>query len=679
MDERETSGQNQGVRRRLLWALLAVSSAAYVVMTVWAVAGGAAEIDAAVILWTLVFVPAIVVGGAVVTWRRPDNMVGELLLWAAIAMFLIPTIIEVPTVVAFGREGPKAWMWAPMWANMTLTQVGLVLILALLVLLPDGRYRHRRERAFIRWSWAVVVLPTFAIISNEFVLTHSQAFPGVHDVRSPVVMDALEPYGELLYSLVSASYLLFLGAIALLTMRYRESESRQRKQIRWVLYGGTAAIILGVIPFVLAEVGLIAPIEHGAIASLVTLIPMLLFPASIIIAVLEPPWVDVDIVIRKSFVYGLLSFLILLLYIGVASAFGLVAGRTQLNVEVAVILTVVIAVLFQPARHRLQIVADRWVFGARPTRFEAVAEFGETIEEATDPAELLPRLVETLRKAIRLDWARASLDDGTLAESGDVRGVPSFSVPIGIGTENVGQIDCGPKVSGSFDDDERHLVQTLAAQVGLAVMNARLAGRIVNAAEAERRRIERNIHDGAQQELVALVARLGMARANATRGDLSPETIQELQSEAQHILADLRDLAQGIHPSVLSDGGVLEAVEERCALLPIDVSLKAAESLRAMRFDDDVEGAAYFFVTEALANVLKHADASRVDVRIEAVDSLLRLGVTDDGRGFDPRAIHRNGLTGLSDRIRALGGALTVSSRTGDGTSLEATIPTGQP
>lgn len=679
MDASVFSGQNHGVRRRLLWVLLAVSSIAYVVMAIWAFAGGASEVDAAVVLWTAVFVPAMVLGGAIVTWLRPENLVGELLLWAGVVMFLIPTILEVPTVIAFGRSGPQDWMWAPMWANMTLTQVGLVLILALLVLLPDGRYRHRRERRFVGWSWATVVLPTLSVISNEFVQTHSQAFPGVHDVTSPVVVASLEAYGELFNSLVSASYLLFVGALILLTMRYRESEPRQRKQIRWVLYGGSAAIVLGVIPSVLAEVGLIAPIEHGAMASMLTLIPMLLFPASIVIAVMEPPWVDVDIVIRKSFVYGLLSFLILLLYVGVAAAFGLVAGRAQLNIEIAVILTVVIAILFQPARHRLQMVADRWVFGARPNRFEAVAEFGETIETATDPAELLPRLVETIRKTIRPQWVSANLDDGTHASSGSVEGEAAFSVPIGIGPENVGKVECGKKVRGSFDDDERHLVQTLAAQVGLAVMNARLAGRIVNAAEAERRRIERNIHDGAQQELVALVARLGMAKTNAGSGDLSPETIEELQAEAQHILSDLRDLAQGIHPSVLSDGGILEAVEDRCALLPIDVTVKAAESLRSMRFDDDVEGAAYFFVSEALANVLKHAEASRVEVRLDAIDSTIRLGVTDDGRGFDPRVIRRNGLRGLSDRVRALGGTLTISSRTRGGTSLQATIPTSHP
>ena len=252
-------------------------------------------------------------------------------------------------------------------------------------------------------------------------------------------------------------------------------------------------------------------------------------------------------------------------------------------------------------------------------------------------------------------------------------------VPVGVGADNVGEIACGRKLSGQIDDDEKHLVQTLAAQVGLAVMNARLAGRILNAAEAERRRIERNIHDGAQQELVALVARLGMAKTKAARGELSPEAITELQTEAQHILSDLRELAQGIHPSVLSDGGILEAVEDRCAHVPLEVSLRAPESLRTMRFDDDVEGAAYFFVSEALANILKHSGASRVEVTLDTSSEGIQLGVIDDGCGFDPGSDKGNGLTGLGDRIRALGGTLAISSRADHGTSIHATIPKTRP
>jgi signal transduction histidine kinase len=352
-----------------------------------------------------------------------------------------------------------------------------------------------------------------------------------------------------------------------------------------------------------------------------------------------------------------------------------VAAENRLNIEIAVILTVVVAILFQPARRRLQVVADRWVFGARPSRYEAVAEFGESLDEAADPTELLPRLVDTIRKTIRLEWVSAALDDGTRVQWGAVRGEPVLSVPIGLGTDVIGTVECGAKIVGSIDDDERQLVHTLAAQVGMVVMNARLAGRIVNAAEAERRRIERNIHDGAQQELVALVARLGMAKANAARGLLGPEDVERLQREAQHILSDLRDLAQGIHPSVLSDGGILEAVEETCAHVPLPVTLHADGWPRTMRFHDDVEGAAYFFISETLANVLKHANAGSIEVTLTRDAGLIHLDVSDDGCGFDLEGTKQNGLAGLGDRIQALGGTMSVSRRPRGGTTVAAELP----
>jgi signal transduction histidine kinase len=618
-------------------------------------------------------VPVPCAAGAYLMWKRPENSIGELLTLSSICTYPIPTMLEFVTVGAFERTGAQDWMWAPIWLAQTLTAVGVAFAVALLVVIPDGRVRYARERRLSAWSWVVVVFPLLSLLSNEQVVVDTLSFAGVEDVPSPIAIERLAPLGPALSTINAIGFLLILGAIGLLFMRYRRASQRERKQIRWVLYGGAVAILITGAPFALSEVGFIPPLQHGLLA-LVSSLPLIFFYVSLVIAVMEPPWVDVDIVIRKSLVYGALSFLILLVYVGVAAAFGMAAGA-RLDIQMAVILTVVVAVLFQPARRRLQIVADRWVFGARPTRFEAVAEFGETIDHSADPSELLPRLVETIGKTIRVQWVSATLDDGSRAVVGSVSGEPTLSVAIGAGDEEIGKIDCGPKISGAIDDDERHLVQTLAAQVALAVANARLAGRIVNTAEAERRRIERNIHDGAQQELVALVARLGMARARAARGDLTPADLEELQREAGHILADLRELAQGIHPTVLGDGGILEAVEDRCARLPIEVTLRAPDSLRTMRFDDEVEGAAYFFVSEALANVLKHSGATRAEVSLSTEQGTICLDVADNGQGFDPDRVRRNGLVGLSDRLRALGGTMTVSSRVGGGTTVRAELP----
>jgi signal transduction histidine kinase len=130
---------------------------------------------------------------------------------------------------------------------------------------------------------------------------------------------------------------------------------------------------------------------------------------------------------------------------------------------------------------------------------------------------------------------------------------------------------------------------------------------------------------------------------------------------------------------VLSDGGILEAVEDRCARLPLEVTLEASDGLRARRFGDNIEGAAYFFVTESLANVLKHAGATRATISLTCDDERLLLGVADDGRGFDPDGALDGGLAGLRDRIRALGGTVTVSSARGSGTRITASLPVSAP
>ena len=658
-----------------MWVVLSLTLAAYVPLAIWGLAVSDSA-DLATWAWLVGVVPGMVAAGVLLVVKRPGNPIGELALWAGMAMFLLPAILEVPTIIIYTESGSQSWMWFGMWLAMTSGFVGFYLIMALVIVLPDGHIRHRRERLFLSLAAVPIVIPTLSLLTNEFVFTHSESFIGVDEVASPFFVPSLSGIGPSIAALTAISYGLLLWAVVLQVMRYRHASPRERKQVRWVLFGGVTAMVLGVIPNLLDVLGVIDPIAHGSLASFVVVPVFLLFIGSVVVSVLEPSWIDVDFVIRKSFVYGALSFVILMLYVAAASAFGVAAG-SRLEIEIAVVLTVVIALLFQPARRRLQAVADRWVFGVRPTKYEAVTEFGETIEQGSDPSELVPRLASTIQRALDLSWVEARLDDGTRAELGDRAGaLPYFEVEIRAGDERFGVIDCGPKVEGSLDDDERQLVRTLAGQVGLAVMNARLAGRIVTAAESERRRIERNIHDGAQQELVALVARLGMARSAAAKGKLAPDDLDELQREARHILSDLRELAQGIHPSVLSDGGILEAVEERCAHLPIDVSIQASDTLRELRFDDEIEGAAYFFIAESLANVLKHSDASSATVSLSTNDHEIHLSVEDDGHGFDAASTSLNGIAGLRDRVQALGGVLAVDSRPGGGTVVDAVLPT---
>ncbi|ACZ90358.1 sensor histidine kinase [Streptosporangium roseum] len=305
------------------------------------------------------------------------------------------------------------------------------------------------------------------------------------------------------------------------------------------------------------------------------------------------------------------------------------------------------------------------VFDLRPTVDELLTELGPALEEA-EPAEQLGRLAGAVRAGLETRWAAVALADGTRVVAGREDGPAVLTVPAGLG-----HIACGPRTAGRFTTEDRRLLGALAVPIGLAIQSAGLAARLVNAEEAERRRIERNIHDGVQQQLVALIAGLELARA--TGG--GPEGLALLREQARQTLTDLRELAAGIHPSVLSQGGLVEAVEERCSRLPVTTTVAADAELRARRFSDEIEGALYFTVSEAIANALKHAAASRIEVRLTHAGGRLQAAVSDDGKGFDPAAAGRGGLGPLADRMTALGGGLELAGGPGEGTRLRAWVP----
>ncbi|MBB4920064.1 sensor histidine kinase [Streptosporangium saharense] len=304
------------------------------------------------------------------------------------------------------------------------------------------------------------------------------------------------------------------------------------------------------------------------------------------------------------------------------------------------------------------------VFDLRPTVDELLTELGPALE--TEPVEQLGRLAGAVQAGLETRWAAVELADGTRVVAGEEDGEAAFTVPAGLG-----RIVCGPKVVGRLTSEDRRVLGALAVPVGLAIQSVGLAARLVNAQEAERRRIERNIHDGVQQQLVALIAGLELARA--TGGDA--RTLTLLREEARQTLTDLRELAAGIHPSVLSQGGLVEAVEERCSRLPVATTVTAEPGLRARRFPDEIEGALYFTVSESIANALKHARASRIEVRLTQAEGRLQAVVSDDGRGFDPVTADRGGLGALADRMNALGGGLRLTSAPGEGTVVRAWVP----
>ena len=234
------------------------------------------------------------------------------------------------------------------------------------------------------------------------------------------------------------------------------------------------------------------------------------------------------------------------------------------------------------------------------------------------------------------------------------------------------------------------LIGATAAAAGMALENERLHAelraqldevrasreRIVLAGDAERRRVERDLHDGAQQRLLALSLALRAARRQVDSGEqaLAAVTLERTGQELACAIDELRELARGIHPTVLTDAGLGPAVATVAGRVPLPVELETT----AERFPAAVEATAYFVVSEALANVTKHAHARRASVRIRRSGRRLLVEVCDDGRGgADPTA--GSGLTGLRDRVMAIGGSLEVQSSPAAGTVVRACLPAEEP
>jgi signal transduction histidine kinase len=254
--------------------------------------------------------------------------------------------------------------------------------------------------------------------------------------------------------------------------------------------------------------------------------------------------------------------------------------------------------------------------------------------------------------------------------------------------ELLGALTVTKRQGESLTPVEEKLLDDLASQAGLVLKNVGLTAellqrledlrasrqRLVAAQDEERRRLERNLHDGAQQNLVALKVKLGLAEAFAEKDPArAKQLVGELKSDADEALETLRDLARGIYPPLLADKGLAAALESqaRKAAVPVEIQ---AEGIG--RYPQDIEAAVYFCVLEALQNVQKYAGAQSAEVKLNVSESGLTFEVTDDGQGFDGASVKRGaGLTNMTDRIDALGGQLEFSSTPGRGTRVRGSLP----
>jgi len=260
-------------------------------------------------------------------------------------------------------------------------------------------------------------------------------------------------------------------------------------------------------------------------------------------------------------------------------------------------------------------------------------------------------------------------------------------VPVRHGDDLLGAISLSKPPSEPLTSTEDSLLRHLASQASLVMRNAQLTAelratidqllasrrRLVGAQDAERRKIERNLHDGAQQQLIALAIQLGLLAESAGDPDLIRQAIPDLKAQLSTALDDLRALARGIYPPLLAEQGLVMALRAQAARSPVPVVLEADQ---VGRYPQDAESTVYFCTLEALQNVAKHARASAATIRLTQAGGTLEFSVSDDGAGFPSAAIrHGSGLQGMSDRLAAHGGTLTVTSHPGQGTTITGRLP----
>jgi signal transduction histidine kinase len=641
------------------------------------------------LVWILIVVPMYAVG-AWLTWRLPTHPQPVRLLISGTAFVASGALGSL----IYGQPQMINSPWAPELTMLSLEAqaVGSLAVTLLIGSYPDGLVERGWQRLALRCSWVVLIGPPLALLASP-VVPVSPFDPIALAIPNPYAVSWLAWLALPVTWLALNSWWVVAVGVLILCARFVAADAAGRAQMRvffvvvlglMLYFAGTVAIALG------------APEDSSFLITLMTLgaLTAVFLPGAIVYGILRHRLFDLDLVVRNSVAYGAASLLIAAVYALIAATPGLMLGN-RVPVTLAVLITIAAALAFQPLRRRLESAVSRRLFGDRARQYRLLKNLGTTLEQTAELHELLPRLAHAVCDGIGASWVRVRLHDADgswldepVGVAGEVTGDSAAGVDLVRAGELLGRIDLGPK-PGGYAAADLELLATVAAQATTAVANVRLATqlkegldelatsrvRLIAAQDAERRRIERDLHDGIQQEVVALIAGLRLARNRLSRDQLTPDELTDLQEQAREMLRDLRELAHGIHPPVLSDNGLVAALESRASRYPISVQILADDGLRAERFSEDVEGTAYFVACESLTNVAKHAGTDGARVRLSHTGSRLRLVVEDDGQGFEPNGARSGGLANIRDRVEALHGLLTIESRLGAGTSVRAELP----
>ncbi len=537
---------------------------------------------------------------------------------------------------------------------------------------------------------------------------------------------------------VPAGTLLWAAALAItlpaVRLRYLASAGRDRERLQWI--GAGAVLAAGVALAVTVLHLLVAwPAQLAATATACTVLLAISMIAGEFSALGPLAGRALVQLIAFAGFTVVVCAIYMIVVLGVGRGPATDSDRELLGLSM--LAAAIAAIGYLPARDRLLAWAKHAVYGAREAPDEALRTFGSRLSRAIPMEELLLQLAESLRKSMSLTSAEVytGTDDVlertvSVPDSGprsivvtprerpvvtragvsgsawatvwlpallDGREQSQLRIaPISHAGELLGLIVVERPASGdSFSDEDDRVLTELARQVGLAFHNAQLdsalqnsldelraqaealresRARIVASGDAERRRLERNLHDGAQQNLVALAVSLRLARdVLADEPAAAAQLLDQLADDLKVTIRELRDLAHGIYPPLLADSGLARALEAAASRSPLAVAV-TAEGLT--RYSPDIEAAVYFCCLEALQNAAKHAPGATVAVRAWEESGGLLFAVTDDGPGFDVTSARSgHGYMNMADRLGAIGGTVRWQSEPGHGATVQGSIP----
>jgi signal transduction histidine kinase len=609
--------------------------------------------------------------GAVIGFRLPDHRIGWLFSLIGALSALNVLAYSYAEYALYAEDLPLARAAVLVWS--VLEPVAPLLGLSVL-LLPDGQLPSARWRPVAAMLLAAVaVLPVSRLLApgafaDPFGIARNPL--GISGTRE--AMDALD------LGAWTLTWLAIVLAVIAVRVRLRSSQGPERQQVKWVLAVTTA---VGVVAVLDMGTWFIWPEGHLQERMAVIGVTFAAIPVAAGIAILRYRLYDIDIVINRALVYGALTVLLAATYAAVTLLLGTTLGSG--SAPATAVATLAVAIAFRPLRARLQDAVDRRFSRARYDAVQRVASFLEDVRAG----RAVPEDVEVLLREVLHDPGlelRLLLPESERFV--DVRGVPLTHdaadrrrrTPIERGGVPIGEVLHDPATQ-----EQPELLRRVVDTAGLAIEIVRLRvelsrqlnevaasrRRIVAAGDDERRRIERNLHDGAQQRLVSIGLALRHAQHEIGPGSRAGETLDAALAEIAVAIRELRELARGLRPAQL-DAGLGPALDELASRAPLPVAVDATRE----RFSADVEAAAYFIACEGLTNAAKHARASRVSLSAVRRNGSLVVCVADDGVGGAAPS-GGSGLAGLTDRVGAHGGLLRIESERGAGTRLIAKLP----